>query len=241
MKKIMIALSVFTLMLNTCFGAVTETDEFIFTNTVTFTGKALGVDATDTNGLVNLQQLDRTYWITNVIPFTNTIDFAITGLAANKVTLHDVRMFLSLTNGSPVTKRASLSMCRNSNMRCNSVVYLDTNQLYYSTLTTVAGVAGTFSNIVADASGTVINDLYWKNIDGSGTNDYQRAATPTATAINWTCSNRFDSAAGTLISHVNQFGGFPYYDANTSSSIWFRLSFYTPYTGVVTTAINYGR
>jgi hypothetical protein len=226
--------------INVTYGAVIETDEFTFTNKVTFSNKALGTDATDTNGFVTLQQLGYTYWVTNTTAITNTQDFAIT-LNANKVTLHDVRMYLSLTNGSPTTKRASFSMFRNSNMRDSNMVYLDTNQLYYSVLTTTSGTAGTSTNVVADASGTVINDLYWKNIDGSGTNDYQRASSASATIITWQCTNLFDSGVGTLISHVNQFGGFPYYDANGSSSMWFRLTFTTGYTGTVQTVINYGK
>ena len=105
----------------------------------------------------------------------------------------------------------------------------------------MAGVEGTYTNVVADASGSVVNDLYWKNIDGSGTNQYQRVQSSSATVITWTCSNQFPSAIGTLISHVNQFGGFPYYDQNNSSSIWCRLTFTGGYTGVVQQVIEYGR
>lgn len=225
--------------INVTYGAVIETDEFTFTNKVTFSNKALGTDATDTNGFVTLQQLGYTYWVTNTTAITNTQDFAIT-LAANNVELYDVRMYLSLTNGSPATKRASVSIFRNSNRRDTHMVYLDTNQLYYSVLTTVAGVAGESSNVVADASGTVVNDLYWKDAT-AGTNDYQRAASATATAIIWSCTNLNNTPVGCLISHVNQFGGFPYYDANGSSTLWFRVTFNTGYTGTIQTAINYGR
>jgi len=185
--------------------------------------------------------LDTTYWITNTVAVTNTVDFSVTGLAANKITLHDVRMFLSLTNGSPTTKRATVGLFRSSNRRCDRMVYLDTNQLYYSVLTTVAGGQNEFSNVVADASGTVINDLYYKAINETETNDYQRAASATASAIIWADSNQWSSGAGTLISHVNQFGGFPYYDADGSSSMWFRLTMNSGYTGTVRTVINYGR
>jgi len=239
MKKLMFALMMLLVTINVTYGAVIETDEFTFTNKVTFGNKALGTDATDTNGLVTLQQLSYIYWITNTTPLTNTFDFAIQ-LNANKVTLHDVRMYLSLTNGSPLTKRATVQIYRNSNRRCTDMVYLDTNQLYYSVLTTVAGVAGESSNVVADASGSVVNDLYWKDAT-AGTNDYQRVASSTATAILWGDTNLYNTPVGTLISHVNQFGGFPYYDANNSSSMWFRLTFNTGYTGTVQTVINYGR
>jgi len=236
MKKLIIALILFATV---TYGAVTETDEFTFTNKVTFSNKALGTDATDANGFVTLQQLGYTYWVTNAVTVTNTQDFSIT-LAANKVELYDVRMFLSTTVDAPVTKRASLQLYRNSNRRCDNMVYLDTNQLYYTVLTTADGVAGTSTNVVADASGIIVNDLYWKDAT-AGTNDYQRAASATATVITWACTNLNNTATGTLISHVNQFGGFPYYDANNSSTMWFRLTFGTGYTGVVTTAINYGR
>jgi hypothetical protein len=239
MKKLMFALMLLLATINVTYGAVIETDEFTFTNKVTFTNKALGTDATDTNGLVTLQQLGYTYWITNTTAITNTQDFSIT-LNANKVTLHDVRMYLSLTNGSPLTKRATVQIYRNSNRRCTDMVYLDTNQLYYSILTTVAGVAGESSNVVADASGSVVNDLYWKDAT-AGTNDYQRVASSTATAIIWSCTNLNNTPVGTLISHVNQFGGFPYYDANGSSTMWFRVIFNGGYTGVLQTAINYGK
>jgi len=194
-----------------------------------------------TNGIDGTVLADTTYWVTNTTPFTNTIDFLISGFAANKITLHDVRMFLSITNGSPISKRATVGMFRNSNRRCDALTYLDTNQLYYSVLTTVAGVAGESSNVVADASGSVVNDLYYKAVYGTETNDYQRVQSASATAIIWQCTNQFSSGIGTLISHVNQFGGFPYYDANGSSTMWFRLTFGTGYTGTVQTVINYGR
>lgn len=240
MKKLMMSM-LFVLFGYSCFGGVIETDEFTFTNKVTFLNKALGIDGTDTNSFVTLQQLDYTYWITNTVTVTNTLDFSITGFTLNRFMLDYVRMFMSTTNDAPITKRASMALYRNSNRRDMDVVYLHTNQLYYSILTTADGVAGENTNYVADASGIVINDLYYKLEPTGVTNDYQRASNVTATVITWYSTNLYSMPLNSFISHVNMFGGFPYYDATGASSMWFRLTFTDGYTGQVTTVINYGR
>jgi hypothetical protein len=190
---------------------------------------------------VSISDASAIYWVTNTVVVTNTAEFSIAGLAANKITLHDVRMFLCLTNGAPLTKRATIGLYRNSNYRDDALTYLDTNQLYYSVLTTESGVDGESSNVVADASGSVVNDLYYKAITGTTTTDYQRVQSATATAIIWGCTNLFNSDSNMLISHVNQYGGFPYYDATGSSSMWFRLTFTSGYTGTIQTVVNYGQ
>ena len=203
-------------------------------------GTGTGISAgTATNIFSAMSEL--TYWTTNTITITNTLDFAITGLAANRVMLDDVRMFLNTTNAAPISKRAKLELFRNSTRRDGAMVYLDTNQLYYSILTTVAGVAGESTNVVADASGTVVNDLYYKADPTGGTSDYQRVSSASATVITWGCTNLFSMPTNSLISHVNQFGGFPYYDATGASSMWFRLTFPAGYTGTLSTVLNYGR
>jgi hypothetical protein len=203
-------------------------------------GTGSGISAgTATNIFSAMGEL--TYWVTNTITITNTLDFEITGLAANRVMLDDVRMFLNTTNAAPVSKRASLMLFRNSTRRDSTMVYLDTNQLYYSVLTTVAGVAGESTNVVADASGAVVNDLYYKADPAGATSDYQRVSSATATIITWGCTNMYSLPTNSLISHVNQFGGFPYYDATGASSMWFRLTFPAGHTGTLSTVINYGR
>jgi hypothetical protein len=205
-------------------------------------GTGSGISAgTATNIFSAMAEL--TYWTTNTITITNTLDFAITGLVANRIMVDEMRMFLSLTNGSPLSKRAKLDMFHNSTRRGTDICYRDTNQLYYSVLTTVAGVAGTWTNVVADASGSVVGDLYYKAIANTTTSDYQRLDSATATVMTWETpdSNQWDSATNTLISHVNQYSCFPYYDATGASSMWFRLTFPAGYTGTLSTVLNYGR
>jgi hypothetical protein len=188
---------------------------------------------------ITYQPLASTYWTTNTLSVTNTLDFAITGLAANRLALDDVRMYLSTSSNAPVSKRAMLGLYRNSTRRASDMVYLDTNQLYYSVMSTLTDTAGTATSVVADASGIVVPDLYYKSI--GTTSSWQRASNASSTVISWWDTNLYSMASNTLISHVNQFGGFPYYDATGASTMWFRLSFTTAFTGTVQTVLNYGR
>jgi hypothetical protein len=96
--------------------------------------------------------------VTNTVVVSNTADFSIP-LVDNRVMLDDIRMYFSETNNAPVSKRASIQLFRNSNRRCDKLVYLDTNQLYWTSLNTVATTASSTSNTVADASGVIKQDL----------------------------------------------------------------------------------
>lgn len=185
------------------------------------------------NSLVN------TYFVTNTVVVSNTLDFAVP-IVLNRVILDDIRMYLSTTNNAPYSKRANLQIFRNSNRRCSKMVYLDTNQLYWAAINTTATAKGSGSNTVADASGVVLNDLYYIS-DNSLTNEMCRPTNTTATIIYWGSTNLNAYTTTSLVSHVNQFGGFPYYDENNSSQMWFRLTFTTPWTTTVQTVINYGR
>jgi hypothetical protein len=152
--------------------------------------------------------------------------------------LDDIRMYT--TNNSAISKRAVLQLFRKSTRRCEDLVYLDTNQLYYAVQTTADSDANIGTNVVADASGIVKNDLYYQWTAGT-TNSYCRATQTTATVIYWGSTNLFSMPSGSLISHVNQFGSFPYYDMNGTSNLYFRLTFTTPWTCAIQTVINYGR
>jgi hypothetical protein len=154
--------------------------------------------------------------------------------------LDDIRMYLSETNGTPISKRASIQLFRNSNRRCDKMVYLDTNQLYWASLSTTATDAGVGSNTVADASGVILNDLYYQN-DNSITNEFCRPTNTTSTIIYWGSTNIYAFTTTSLVSHVNQFGGFPYYDELNTSQLWFRINFTTATTTTVQTLINYGK
>jgi len=183
--------------------------------------------------------LNATYWVTNTVVVSNTADFAIT-LQDNRVMLDDIRMYISNTNNAPISKRANLQLFRNSNRRCDKMVYLDTNQLYWTSLNTTATAAGSGSNTVSDASGVINNDLYYI-ADNSTINEFCRPTNTTLTIIYWGSTNLNAYTTTSLVSHVNQFGGFPYYDQNNSSQLWFRISFTQPYTTTVQTVINYGK
>ena len=180
-----------------------------------------------------------TYWVTNTVVVSNSLDFAIQ-LVDNRVMLDDIRMYFSETNNAPASKRASIQLFRNSNRRCDKLVYLDTNQLYWVSLNTVATSQGSTSNTVSDASGVVLNDLYYIK-DNNTINGFCRPTNTTSTIIYWGSTNLNAYTTTSLVSHVSQFGGFPYYDQNNSSQLWFRLTFTTPYTGTVQTLINYGK
>jgi hypothetical protein len=192
----------------------------------------------DINAIVTNRD-NMTYWATNTVVVSNTLDFAIQ-LIDNRVMLDDIRMYFSVTNNAPVSKRASIQLFRNSNRRCDKMVYLDTNQLYWAALNTVATTASSTSNTVADASGVIKQDLYYIK-DNNTVNEFARPTNTTSTIIYWGCTNLNAYTTTSLVSHVNQFGGFPYYDQNNSSQLWFRLTFTTPYTGTVQTLINYGK
>jgi hypothetical protein len=189
------------------------------------------------NSLINLN--NTSYWVTNTVVVSNSLEFAIP-LVDNRVMLDDIRMYISTTNNSPVSKRASIQLFRNSNRRCDKLVYLDTNQLYWSSLNTVATTAGSTSNTVSDASGVILNDLYYIG-DNTITNSFCRPTNTTASIIYWGSTNIYAYTTTSLVSHVNQFGGFPYYDQNNTSQLWFRIQFTTPWTTTVQTVINYGK
>ncbi len=183
--------------------------------------------------------LNTTYSVTSTFVVSNTLDFAVP-LQKNRVSLDDVRFYLSTTNNAPFSKRASIQLYRNSNRRCDKMVYLDTNQLYWVALNTTATSASSGSNTVADASGVVLNDLYYIK-DNDTVNEFLRPTNTTSTIIYWGCTNLNAYTTTSLVSHVNQFGGFKYYDELNTSQMWFRLTFTTPYTTTVQTVINYGR
>lgn len=196
---------------------------------------------TDSNiaTLGDLKTYYQMYSVTNTYVISNTLDFAVQ-LQQNRTILDDIRFYLSETNNAPFSKRASIQLFRNSNRRCDKMVYLDTNQLYWVALNTTATAASSGSNTVADASGVVLNDLYYIK-DNTTVNEFCRPTNTTATIIYWGSTNLNAYTTTSLVSHVNQFGGFPYYDELNTSQMWFRLTFTTPYTTTVQTVINYGR
>ena len=183
--------------------------------------------------------LNTSYWVTNTFVVSNSLDFAIP-LVDNRVMLDDIRMYTITTNDSPISKRASIQLFRNSNRRCDKMVYLDTNQLYWRSLNTVATTAGSTSNTVSDASGVILNDLYYIG-DNTLTNEFCRPTNTTASIIYWGATNLNAYTTTSIVSHVNQFGGFPYYDQNNTSQLWFRIQFTTPWTTTVQSVINYGK
>jgi hypothetical protein len=109
--------------------------------------------------------------------------------------------------------------------------------LFYSVTSTVAGAAETFTNVVADASGFIQNDMYTKPDASQAT--WQTCSNASGTVVSWNCSNMVPTEAGTTISRVNRIRVPDYYDATGGSNINIMINFTTPYTNTVSWNIAY--
>jgi hypothetical protein len=116
-------------------------------------------------------------------------------------------------------------------------VFLYTNQLYYSVTSTVAGAATDFTNVVSDASGFIVGDMYNKPDASQAT--WQTCSNAAGTLVSWNCSNLVATSAGGTISRVNRFRVPDYYDATGGSNIFCNLQFLTPYTNTVAWSVTY--
>ena len=182
-----------------------------------------------------------TYYITNTVVVSNSLDYAITGLAANNVKVRYLAMFLSATNEAAVSRRATFGIFTRPDRLCDSAIYADTNQLYWAAPSTSAQAAGATTGTVADASGVVVMDRY---AVGNGARfDFLTATNATATTIFWGCTNKYATTAdaNTKISHANYLTPTFYDDDSAQNSMWCRFAWATPYTGTVTTIVRYGR
>ena len=182
-----------------------------------------------------------TYWITNTIIVSNSLDYAITGLAANNVKVRYLVMFSSSTNEASGSRRGDFSVFTRPDRLCDSVIYSDSNQLYWAATSASAQAAGATTGTVADASGVVLRQRY---AVGNGTRwDFLTATNATATTIFWGCTNKYatTATADTKIASANYSTPIFYDDDSAQNSMWCRFAWATPYTGTVTTIVRYGR
>jgi len=175
---------------------------------------------------------------TGSVEVANSTSFIIP-LLYSPVELVDCRFYLGTTNGAPVSKRATFRIMQKPYDRCNDLVYMYTNQLYFSTTTTLAGASDTFTNVVGDASGFIINDMYTKPTTSPQT--WQTVSNYTSTVVSWNCSNIVSEATGTLVSHVNRWRLSLYNDLTGGTNLYVNLSFNTPYTNQISWSCDYYR
>lgn len=178
------------------------------------------------------------YNVTGSVSVSNSASFIIP-LLYSPAELADCRFYLSTTNGAPVSRRAKIAISQKANNRCNDLIYMYTNQLYYSTISTVAGVADTYTNVVGDASGFIINDMYVKPLVDPVT--WQTVSNYTSTVVAWNCSNMVNETTGTLISHVNRFQLSNYMDRGGGTNLYVRIDWTSPYTNTIGYDISYYR
>jgi hypothetical protein len=175
--------------------------------------------------------------VTYTISVTNSATFAIP-LPYSSVCMDDVRAFAT-TVGS-YSKRYALRIFRKPGpaFRRTDLVYVATNGLIYATTSTVAQAVGSITNVVADASGIVWPiDMYYQTY-GGGTNDFISYTNATSTILWQCCTNQYAQPAGSLISHVEQLGGFNYWDASGGSSLYGDIILTTGWTGDVAIALD---
>ena len=178
------------------------------------------------------------YNVTGSVVVSNSLSFTIP-LLYSPANLADCRFYLSTTNGAPVSRRAIIRIKQKPDDRCTDLIYLYTNQLYYSTTTTVSGAADTYTNVVGDASGFIINDMYVKPQANPVT--WQTVSNYNATTVFWNCSNMVTIAVGGLISHVNRFQIPWYLDKNGGTNLYVNIQWTSGYTNTIGYDISYFR
>jgi hypothetical protein len=166
-----------------------------------------------------------------------TANYASNAVASAPIRITDARFFLAGLNQAAQSVRAKFSISQKADNRCTDLVFLYTNQLYYSVTSTVAGAADAYTNVVGDASGFIVNDMYTKPDASQLT--WQTCSNAAGTVVSWNCSNMVTTAVGTTISRVNRLRVPDYYDATGSSNIYCNLQFLTGYTNTVGISLTY--
>ena len=174
---------------------------------------------------------------TNSPTFAQVTNIIYVILARTGIEITDARFYLAGLSNSAQSVRAKFSVSQKPNNRCTDLVFLYTNQLYFSCTSTVAGAADTFTNVVADASGFIVNDMYTKPDASYAT--WQTVTNASGTVVAWNCSNMVATAAGSTISRVNRWKLGNYDDCTGGSNIFVNVSFYAAYTNTVAWNIKY--
>jgi hypothetical protein len=174
------------------------------------------------------------------VTVSNSLDFAIP-LVGNNVRVRWMAMFLSATNEAATSKTAEFNVYTRQDRLDDSLIYTDTNQVYWSASSSSAQEAGATTGTVADASGVVKYERY---AVGNGTQwDFLRATNAGATTIFWASTNKYATTgdANTKISHANYLTPIFYDDDSGQSNAWCRIVWSTPYTGTVTSIMRYSK
>jgi hypothetical protein len=243
-KTAILAVAALLLAANSAFGQMlykilavqTNTGVANYTNDATlFPAGIRGPNGVVSNDYVTVQQSlsvsTNPFVITGTLgPISNGANFTIP-LPAGCVMLTDCRFYLDTATGAPVSKRARLAIMQQPYERCTDLAYLYTNQLYYSTTTTVAGAANGYSNVVTDATGFIVNDMYAKPLLNPVT--WQTCSNATSTVVGWNCSNMVAGAIGDLITRVNRWKLTVYMDDTGSTNLYGRIDWTTPYTNSI--------
>ena len=211
---------------------------------LTVGGQIIGGGVVPTNFTITVDGTTKTYPDLNFttaaaggVTFEQATNIAVAVMSLAPIRITDARFYLAGLSNVAQSVRAKFSVSQKSNNRCTDLVFLYTNQLYFSCTTTVAGAADTYTNVVADASGFIVNDMYNKPDASSAT--WQTCSNASGTVVSWNCSNMVTTAVGTTISRVNRFRVPDYYDATGGSNIFCNLSFYTATTQTVAYSVTY--
>jgi len=200
---------------------------------------------TNSNDVAQVYYVDNSFSTrTTILNTTGSVEVAnsasfIIPLLYSPVELIDCRFYLDTTNGAPISRRATFRISQTPSNRCKDLVYMYTNQLYFSTTTTLAGASDTFTNVVGDASGFIINDMYTKPTTSPQT--WQTVSNYTSTVVSWGCSNIASEAVGTLISHVNRWKLGSYVDRTGGTNLYLNITWTSGYTNTIGYDISYYR
>lgn len=184
----------------------------------------------------DLATMTNLYNVTGSVAVSNSASFIIP-LRYSPVELVECKFYSTITNVS--SRRALMAISQDNIGRCADLVYLYTNQLYYSVTTTVGGVANTYTNVVGDASGFIINGMYTK--PGTLPQNWQTVSNYNATTVFWSCSNLVDTTSEELISYVNMWKLSRYMDKKGGTNLYVRIQWTTPFTNTIGYDISYCR
>lgn len=144
------------------------------------------------------------------------------------VRITKLRVYTLDTN---VSVRGRADITEKNSGRCTDLIYFTTNMLFHSMTTTVAGVAGEWTNVVADASGILTgrDNMYTKPFLTPQT--WQRATNTTATTIAWACTNMVGE--GALVSHASLLPEMTFINRQGETNLYYWHTWVSPRTNRV--------
>jgi hypothetical protein len=173
-----------------------------------------------------------------------TAAYASNAVSAGKIDITDFRLYLAGLNQSDQSVRGEVHVGQANAAQANDIVFTWTNILFFSCTSTVAGVAGEFTNVVGDASGFIRGDMYTKPSASPLT--WQNCSNGVGTVIYWNnkpgadvSSNKVNNDVGTTVSRVGRYRVPDYYDDMGGTSVYCNVRFLTPYTNTVGIYMRY--